>query len=167
MGRTCRSRCPQASSPVAGVRPWCPGGPGDVLTTDITGMPGVASGCMQPAVPTASAPVARLYTICGVPVKLGAADADATGSTHGAVPLPGQRQRPAPHAAELVQAARWYAVWTSAAKPFRGGLDDGPQAPGLHSAGADDAYARYVDFLDAVYHPWQARAAAPVLPAAS
>jgi hypothetical protein len=41
--------------------------------------------------------------------------------------------------------------WAGAAAPFRAGLDDGPQTPGPHSASADDAYQRYVDFLGAVY----------------
>jgi hypothetical protein len=58
-----------------------------------------------------------------------------------------------------LQAARWYAEWTGAARPRRGGLNDGPQSPGLHSADADGAYDRYVEFLGAVYEPGRLGAA--------
>jgi hypothetical protein len=68
-----------------------------------------------------------------------------------------------PDGQDRTQAARWYAEWTGAARPRRGGLDDGPQAPGLHSADADDAYERYVEFLAAVYEPGRLGAPRPPL----
>jgi hypothetical protein len=62
-------------------------------------------------------------------------------------------QRDQPEGRDRMEAARWYGEWTGAASPRRGGLDDGPQTPGLHSADADDAYERYIEFLGAVYEP--------------
>lgn len=58
-----------------------------------------------------------------------------------------------PDGPDRTEAIRWYDEWTGAARPRRGGLDDGPQAPGLHSPGVGDAYERYVEFLGAVYEP--------------
>ena len=49
-------------------------------------------------------------------------------------------------------AVRWYYEWSGAGPPFDPGAD-GPLAPGVGSADADDAYARYVDFLSALYQP--------------
>lgn len=46
--------------------------------------------------------------------------------------------------------ARWYGEWTGAARPRHGGHGGGPQTPGLHSATADDAYERYIEFLSAL-----------------
>jgi hypothetical protein len=60
-------------------------------------------------------------------------------------------QRQQPDGPDRVKAVRWFGEWTGADKPYRGGLDDGPQTPGLHSGDAGDAYERYVDFLGAVY----------------
>lgn len=54
---------------------------------------------------------------------------------------------------ERVAAARWYSEWTGNARPLRGGLDTVPMTPGQHSGSVDDAYERYIDFLDAVYEP--------------
>lgn len=71
-------------------------------------------------------------------------------------------QRNQPEGPERIEAARWYGEWTGAARPRRGGLDDGPQTPGLHSADEDDAYGRYVEFLDAVNEP--GRLGSPVQP---
>ncbi len=71
-------------------------------------------------------------------------------------------QRNQPEGPERIDAARWYGEWTGAARPRRGGLDDGPQTPGLHSADEDDAYERYIEFLSAVYEP--GRLGAPVEP---
>jgi hypothetical protein len=62
-------------------------------------------------------------------------------------------QRDQPDGPERTEAARWYSEWAGAAWPRRGGLDDGPQSPGLHSPDANDAYERYVDFLSAEYEP--------------
>ncbi len=62
-------------------------------------------------------------------------------------------QRNQPEGSKRVEAARWFSEWTGAVGPRRGGLDPGPQAPGLHNGDADDAYKRYIDFLSAVYDP--------------
>jgi hypothetical protein len=69
-----------------------------------------------------------------------------------------------PDGDERVKAARWYSEWTGAARPFRGGLDDGPQSPGFGCASADEAYERYVGFLEAKYEPGRL---GPPLPALS
>jgi hypothetical protein len=71
-------------------------------------------------------------------------------------------QRSQPEGHQRADAARWFGEWTGASRPCRGGLDDGPQTPGLHSGDADDAYERYVDFLDAAYQP--GRMGPPVQP---
>lgn len=52
-----------------------------------------------------------------------------------------------------VAAARWYSEWTANARPLRGGLDTGPMTPGQHSGDVDDAYKRYIEYLDGVYEP--------------
>lgn len=52
-----------------------------------------------------------------------------------------------------MEAARWYGEWTGAARPRRGGLDPGPQTPGLNNAEGDDAYQSYINFLSAIYEP--------------
>jgi hypothetical protein len=62
-------------------------------------------------------------------------------------------QRSQPDGGERADAARWFGEWTGSYRPRRGGIDSGPQTPGLHSGNADDAYERYVDFLSAVYEP--------------
>lgn len=54
---------------------------------------------------------------------------------------------------ERTEAVRWFAEWTGTARPRRGGLDAGPQIPGLHSGDLDGAYESYVQFLGAVYEP--------------
>jgi hypothetical protein len=61
-----------------------------------------------------------------------------------------QRNHPTVGSAR-VAAARWYSEWTGAARPRRGGLDPGPMTPGQHSGDVDEAYNRYIDFLDAIY----------------
>jgi hypothetical protein len=68
-----------------------------------------------------------------------------------------------PDGPERAAAARWYSEWTGASRPF-GGADPGPMAPGIGCADADEAYDRYVGFLDAVYQP--GRLGAPRLPVA-
>jgi hypothetical protein len=62
-------------------------------------------------------------------------------------------QRDQPDGQDRIDTARWFGEWTGAARPRRGGLDQGPQTPGLHSADQDDDYQRYVEFLDAMYEP--------------
>ena len=62
-------------------------------------------------------------------------------------------QRDQPEGAERTRSARWFGEWTGASAPYRGGMDSPPATPGLHSANADDAYDRYVNFLGAVYEP--------------
>lgn len=62
-------------------------------------------------------------------------------------------QRNQPEGDQRVNAARWFSEWTGAAKPRRGGLDPGPQTPGLHSENPNEAYRFYVEFLSAVYEP--------------
>lgn len=52
-----------------------------------------------------------------------------------------------------MRAGRWYSEWTGAARQRRGGLDSGPMTLGQHSGDVDDAYNRYIDFLDGVYEP--------------
>jgi hypothetical protein len=74
-------------------------------------------------------------------------------------------QRDQPDGDERAQAARWFGEWTGASRPFRGGKDSPPQTPGLHSAGADDAYDRYIEFLGAVYEPGRLGAPRPMLQA--
>jgi hypothetical protein len=64
-------------------------------------------------------------------------------------------QRSRPEGPDRVEAARWFSEWTGAVLPRRGGLDSGPMPPGLHSGNVNEAYKRYVDFLDAVYQPGQ------------
>jgi hypothetical protein len=51
-------------------------------------------------------------------------------------------------------AARWFSEWTGARDPYRGG-EDGALPPGFGSAGPDDAYQRYISFLDLIFHPGQ------------
>jgi hypothetical protein len=63
-----------------------------------------------------------------------------------------QRNHP-PVGPARVAASRWYSEWTGNARPRRGGLDPGPMTPGQNSGDVDDAYERYVDFLDDVYQP--------------
>ena len=63
-----------------------------------------------------------------------------------------QRNHP-PVGPARVAASRWYSEWTGNARPRRGGLDPGPMTPGQHSGDVDDAYERYIDFLDDVYQP--------------
>ena len=63
-----------------------------------------------------------------------------------------------------VKAARWYSEWTGAAMPFRGGLEPGPQSPGFGCASDEEAYERYVGFLEAKYEPGRL---GPPLPALS
>lgn len=63
-----------------------------------------------------------------------------------------QRNHP-PVGPTRVAAARWYSEWTGNAKPLRGGLDPVPITPGQHSGDVDDAYERYIEFLDAIYEP--------------
>jgi hypothetical protein len=72
-----------------------------------------------------------------------------------------QRDHP-PVGPVRVAASRWYSEWTGAARPRRGGLDSGPMTPGQHSGDVDDAYDRYIDFLDAIYQP--GRQAPPIPP---
>jgi hypothetical protein len=62
-------------------------------------------------------------------------------------------QRDQAEGEERTWSARWFGGWTGASAPYRGGKDSPPATPGLHSAEADDAYERYVDFLGAGYEP--------------
>lgn len=62
-------------------------------------------------------------------------------------------QRDQPEGEDRRQAARWYGEWTGNYQPRRGGLDDAPLTPGLHSGSEDEAYRNYLDFLAAVYQP--------------
>jgi hypothetical protein len=64
-------------------------------------------------------------------------------------------QRSRPDGPDRMEAARWFSEWTGAAGPRRGGLDSGPMPPGLHSGNVNEAYERYVGFLDSVYRPGQ------------
>jgi|SRR5215469_15580337 len=57
-----------------------------------------------------------------------------------------------PERPERSAAIGWYNEWTGARDPFSG-EQDGPQAPGTHAADIDDAYERYLGFLEAHYHP--------------
>ena len=58
-----------------------------------------------------------------------------------------------PDGPERIDALHWFSEWTGSRLPRRGGLDDGPQTPGTHSPGVDDAYRNYLDQLEAVYVP--------------
>ncbi len=80
-----------------------------------------------------------------------------------------------PDGPERTAAARWYTEWTGASPPFSDGAD-GPLAPGVGCADADEAYDRYIGFLDAVYNPgrlgrprrrWRARPLKPDKPGAA
>jgi hypothetical protein len=51
-----------------------------------------------------------------------------------------------------IRAMHWFGEWTGARHPYHG-ADQGAIPPGLGCRDADDAYDRYIDFLDAVYHP--------------
>lgn len=62
-----------------------------------------------------------------------------------------QWQRNQPEGSHRADAARWFAEWTGAVGPRRGGIDPGPQTPGQHSGDVDDAYERYVDFLGGMH----------------
>jgi hypothetical protein len=62
-------------------------------------------------------------------------------------------QRSQAQGEERVRSARWYGEWTGADAPYRGGQDDGPLTPGLHTGNADEAYQNNLDFLRAVYEP--------------
>lgn len=62
-------------------------------------------------------------------------------------------QRSQPDGDTRVQAVRWYDEWTGNYLPRRGGLDDAPLTPGLHSGSEDEAYRNYLDFLAAQYQP--------------
>ncbi len=62
-------------------------------------------------------------------------------------------QNSQPQGEERVKSARWFGEWTGASAPYRGGKDSPPQTPGLHSATAEDAYERYLEFLGAMYEP--------------
>jgi hypothetical protein len=56
-----------------------------------------------------------------------------------------------PDGPQREDAARWYTEWTGATRPRRGGLDDGPLAPGIGFANAGEAYERYLQFLSIQY----------------
>jgi hypothetical protein len=59
-----------------------------------------------------------------------------------------------PSGPERRLAMRWFGEWTGARDPYRG-TEDGAIPPGFGSAGPDDAYQRYVDFLALTFHPGQ------------
>jgi hypothetical protein len=46
----------------------------------------------------------------------------------------------------------WFSEWTGARDPYHG-TDEGSIPPGFGCRDADDAYERYIDFLDAIFHP--------------
>jgi hypothetical protein len=72
-------------------------------------------------------------------------------------------QRNQPEGSARTDVARWFAEWTGAVGPRRGGLDPGPQTPGQHSGDVDDAYNRYIDFLSANYEPGRLDSPVPPL----
>jgi hypothetical protein len=74
-----------------------------------------------------------------------------------------QWQRNQPQGSQRTDAARWFAEWTGAVGPRRGGLDPGPQTPGQHSGDVDDAYERYVDFLGGIYESGRLMSPSPPL----
>lgn len=76
-------------------------------------------------------------------------------------------QRNQPPGDERLQFARWYGEWTGNFRPRRGGLDDAPLTPGLHSGHVSDAYERYLEYLSAVYEPGRMGPPVPPLQAAS
>lgn len=57
-----------------------------------------------------------------------------------------------PDGPERVRAMHWFAEWTGARHPYRGG-DQGAIPPGFGCRDSGDAYLRYVGLLDAMYHP--------------
>jgi hypothetical protein len=50
------------------------------------------------------------------------------------------------------RAMRWFGEWTGARDPYRGN-DQGAMTPGFGCRDADQAYDRYIGFLDAIFHP--------------
>lgn len=64
---------------------------------------------------------------------------------------------------EMAAAARWFGEWTGTYAPFRSGIDQGPQTPGLHSGNAEEAYLQYLEFLGAVYQPGRLGRPRPLL----
>jgi hypothetical protein len=57
-----------------------------------------------------------------------------------------------PDGPRRVKAMRWFGEWTGARDPYHGN-DQGAMTPGFGCANADQAYDRYIGFLDAIYHP--------------
>ena len=52
------------------------------------------------------------------------------------------------------KAMHWFGEWTGARDPYHGS-DQGAIPPGFGVRDADEAYQRYIGFLDAMYHPGQ------------
>jgi hypothetical protein len=57
-----------------------------------------------------------------------------------------------PDGPERKNAMHWFGEWTGARDPYRG-TDQGAIPPGFGCANVDEAYDRYVGFLDAIFHP--------------
>ena len=51
-----------------------------------------------------------------------------------------------------IRAMRWFGEWTGARDPYQGS-DQGAIPPGFGVRDADEAYQRYVSFLDGMFHP--------------
>jgi hypothetical protein len=51
-----------------------------------------------------------------------------------------------------IRAMRWFGEWTGARDPFRGDAD-GPIPPGFGCKDTEEAYERYVQYLDLIFHP--------------
>jgi hypothetical protein len=57
-----------------------------------------------------------------------------------------------PDGPERIRAMHWFGEWTGARDPYHG-RDQGAITPGFGCRDADDAYDRYIGFLDAIFHP--------------
>jgi hypothetical protein len=57
-----------------------------------------------------------------------------------------------PSGPERKRAARWFGEWTGARDPYRGD-DQGAVPPGFGVRDADEAYERYLQYLDLIFHP--------------
>ncbi len=51
-----------------------------------------------------------------------------------------------------IGAMHWFGEWTGGRDPYHGS-DQGAIPPGFGCRDADDAYDRYIGFLDAIFHP--------------
>lgn len=57
-----------------------------------------------------------------------------------------------PDGPERIRAMHWFGEWTGARDPYHGS-DQGSIPPGFGCRDADEAYDRYIGFLDAIFHP--------------